>query len=162
MSAFEKPTLEIADIFNQFSHLLGPMPPHVWKVVQAIQNCRTSVLGGHKKKCDSCDHVKNAYNSCRNRHCPKCQFVARAIWMEAREQDLLPCQYFHVVFTIPAELQTGTSDWLFVPTKNSHDGQLEKKLSHTALGYIIRVAAKAAGVKKTSHPMFSAIPSPSI
>ena len=106
MSGAKKPTLEIADIFHQFSHLLGTQMPQTWKVIRAIKNCRTSVLGGHVKKCDSCDHSTNAYNSCRNRHCPKCQFGARADWIEAREQDLLPCQYFHVVFTIPAELKT--------------------------------------------------------
>lgn len=105
MSGLEKPSLEIADIFEQFSHRLGPQTPQVWKVIRAIKNCRTSVLGGHSKKCDSCDHVTNAYNSCRNRHCPKCQFSARVDWIEAREQDLLPCQYFHVVFTIPAALK---------------------------------------------------------
>ncbi|TVQ73048.1 MAG: IS91 family transposase [Oceanospirillales bacterium] len=105
MSGYQKPTLEIADIFNEHSDLLGSMPKQIWKVVQAIKNCRTDALGGHLMKCDSCDFKKNAYNSCRNRHCPKCQFLARSKWIEAREADLLPCSYFHVVFTIPAELK---------------------------------------------------------
>jgi hypothetical protein len=98
-------TLEVADVFNKFSHLLGSQPKEVWKVVDAIRNCRTRVLGGHMMRCNSCDFEKNAYNSCRNRHCPKCQFITRERWTQAREQDLLPCVYFHVVFTVPGELR---------------------------------------------------------
>jgi hypothetical protein len=76
----------------------------------AIEACRTSVLGGHRDKCDNdeCGHVKVSYNSCRNRHCPKCQFLNKEKWIEARTDDLLPIQYFHVVFTIPSELNTVT------------------------------------------------------
>jgi len=105
MKTFSKPKLEIADIFRQFDHLLGPLPKTERKVVQAIKNCRTSILGGHKSACDSCDYEKNQYNSCRNRHCPKCQFLTRSEWIEKRSDDLLPCQYFHVVFTLPSELR---------------------------------------------------------
>jgi len=72
--------------------------------MSAIEACRTSLLGGHKDKCDSCGHPEISYNSCRNRHCPKCQFLLKEKWIEARAEDLLPIQYFHVVFTIPAEL----------------------------------------------------------
>jgi len=85
--------------------LLGPLPAPSRKVVRDILNCRTSALGGHIQKCDSCDFEKNSYNSCRNRHCPKCQFMARSRWVENRVEDLLPCQYFHVVFTLPSELR---------------------------------------------------------
>jgi hypothetical protein len=67
-------------------------------------NCRTSVLGGHNLKCDSCDHQEFSYNSCRNRHCPKCQFLAQAKWVDDRKKELLPVEYFHMVFTIPHEL----------------------------------------------------------
>jgi hypothetical protein len=72
--------------------------------MHAIELCRTSVLGGHKDKCDHCGHLEISYNSCRNRHCPKCQTLAKEKWIEARGEDLLPIEYFHVVFTIPSEL----------------------------------------------------------
>ncbi len=105
MKTFSKPNIELADIFRQFGHLLGPLPKAERKVIQAIKNCRTSILGGHKSTCDSCDYEKKQYNSCRNRHCPKCQFLTRSEWIEKRSKDLLPCQYFHVVFTLPSELR---------------------------------------------------------
>jgi hypothetical protein len=98
----------VADIFRQYgpqyrqSHRL---PRSHRRVMEAIEDCRTSALGGHKDKCDRCDHVEFFYNSCRNRHCPKCQFLRKEKWIEARKDDLLPVQYFHVVFTIPAELK---------------------------------------------------------
>jgi hypothetical protein len=72
--------------------------------MRAIEVCRTAVLGGHKDKCDNCGHLEISYNSCRNRHCPKCQTLRKERWIEARSEDLLPIQYFHVVFTIPSEL----------------------------------------------------------
>lgn len=74
------------------------------RVLKAIRECRTAALGGHKKECDRCGHVDIAYNSCRNRHCPKCQAAARSKWMDARVKDLLEVEYFHVVFTLPAAL----------------------------------------------------------
>jgi hypothetical protein len=97
------PKLEVADIFRKYRHLLGPLPAPSAKVVQDIIDCRTSKLGGHRRKCDSegCGHEEISYNSCRNRHCPKCQFLARAEWVEARIDELLPVEYFHVVFTLP-------------------------------------------------------------
>ena len=72
--------------------------------MHAIEVCRTSVLGGHLEQCDSCSYQRVAYNSCRNRHCPKCQALAQRRWVEARLADLLPVSYFHVVFTLPEEL----------------------------------------------------------
>jgi hypothetical protein len=72
--------------------------------MRAIEICRTAVLGGHKDRCDNCGHLEISYNSCRNRHCPKCQTLRKERWIEARSEDLLPIQYFHVVFTIPSEL----------------------------------------------------------
>jgi hypothetical protein len=72
--------------------------------MRAVEVCRTSVLGGHKDRCNSCGHIEISYNSCRNRHCPKCQTLQKEKWIEARNEDLLPIQYFHVVFTIPSEL----------------------------------------------------------
>lgn len=72
--------------------------------MRAIEVCRTAVLGGHKDQCDHCGHVEISYNSCRNRHCPKCQTLRKEKWIEARSEDLLPIEYFHVVFTLPSEL----------------------------------------------------------
>jgi len=72
--------------------------------MRAIEVCRTAVLGGHKDQCDNCGHLEISYNSCRNRHCPKCQTLRKEKWIEARSEDLLPIQYFHMVFTIPSEL----------------------------------------------------------
>jgi hypothetical protein len=72
--------------------------------MSAIENCRSASLGGHVERCEDCDHSRIAYNSCRNRHCPKCQGAAARDWLAAREADLLPVGYFHVVFTLPAEI----------------------------------------------------------
>ena len=74
------------------------------RVMGALAECRTAALGGHVEKCDRCEHQEISYNSCRNRHCPKCRATAAAEWMEARESELLPVQYFHVVLTLPATL----------------------------------------------------------
>lgn len=102
-------SLEVADIFRSAGpayrvayagHLnLGQL-----KVMTAIENCRTAALGGHVEACDDCGHWRIAYNSCRNRHCPKCQGAAARTWLAAREADLLPVGYFHVVFTLPTEI----------------------------------------------------------
>ena len=74
--------------------------------MSAIENCRTAVLGGHVARCenDKCGHTRIAYNSCRNRHCPKCQGAAAREWLAAREAELLPVPYFHVVFSLPAQI----------------------------------------------------------
>jgi Putative transposase/Transposase zinc-binding domain len=74
------------------------------KVMSAVETCRTAALGGHVEGCENCGHRRIAYNSCRNRHCPKCQGAAAREWLAAREADLLPVGYFHVVFTVPAEI----------------------------------------------------------
>jgi predicted RNA-binding Zn-ribbon protein involved in translation (DUF1610 family) len=104
-----RPALEVADIFRahgpawrqaQQTHLsLGQL-----KVMSAIEQCRTSTLGGHVLHCPACEHDEIAYNSCRNRHCPKCQASAAKRWLEARQADLLPVDYYHVVFTLPAPI----------------------------------------------------------
>jgi hypothetical protein len=99
--------LEVAEIFRQHgpayieSHRL---PRNHLRVMRAIEVCRTAALGGHKDKCDNCGHLEISYNSCRNRHCPKCQTLRKEKWIAARNEDLLPIEYFHVVFTIPSEL----------------------------------------------------------
>jgi hypothetical protein len=74
------------------------------KVLSAIERCRTAALGGHVEQCDACGHQRVAFNSCRNRHCPKCQSLTRAQWLEDRQAELLPVEYFHVVFTVPQEI----------------------------------------------------------
>jgi hypothetical protein len=102
-----RPPLEVADIFRQHGsdfRLTHPLSPEQRRVMRAIEVCRTSVLGGHVDQCDACSYQRVSYNSCRNRHCPKCQSLAKARWLEARMADLLPVSYFHVVFTLPEQL----------------------------------------------------------
>jgi len=101
------PSIEVADIFRSYGHAYREahkLPYNHLRVMRAIEVCRTAVLGGHKDKCDNCGHLEISYNSCRNRHCPKCQTLRKEKWIEARSEDLLPILYFHVVFTIPSEL----------------------------------------------------------
>ncbi len=104
-----RPALEVADIFRlhgpawRAAHA-GHISLDQLKVMSAIETCRTAALGGHVEGCEECGHWRIAYNSCRNRHCPKCQGVKAREWLAAREADLLPVGYFHVVFSIPAEL----------------------------------------------------------
>ena len=104
-----RPKLEIADIFRRYGPAwrqanAGHVSLSQLKVMSAIEACRTEELGGHVAACTKCDHHHIAYNSCKNRHCPKCQGPAARDWMEARADDLLPVEYFHVVFTMPAEI----------------------------------------------------------
>lgn len=80
------------------------LPRGQLRVMRAVEVCRTAALGGHVEKCDQCEHSRIAYNSCRNRHCPKCQSADRAEWLENRKAELLPVEYFHVVFTVPEEI----------------------------------------------------------
>ena len=102
-------SLEVADVFRQSgpgyraAHA-GALSLQQLKVMSAIEQCRTPALGGHVEGCEDCGHLRVAYNSCRNRHCPKCQGAAARAWLEEREADLLPVGYFHVVFTLPAEV----------------------------------------------------------
>ena len=104
-----RPKLEIADIFCAHGPAwrqanAGHVSLSQLKVMSAIEACRTEALGGHVAGCTKCGHHHIAYNSCKNRHCPKCQGPAARDWMEARAEDLLPVEYFHVVFTMPAEI----------------------------------------------------------
>jgi len=104
-----RPDLEVADIFRsagpayRAAHA-GHLSLGQLKVMTAIEHCRTPALGGHVEACTDCGHWRVAYNSCRNRHCPKCQGAAARTWLAEREADLLPVGYFHVVFTLPAEI----------------------------------------------------------
>jgi predicted Zn-ribbon and HTH transcriptional regulator len=99
--------IEVADIFRQFGAAYRRrrrLPLSQLKAMSAIERCRTAALGGHVDQCDNCGYERISYNSCRNRHCPKCQFLTKEKWLMKRQQDLLPISYFHVVFTIPDEL----------------------------------------------------------
>ena len=96
--------IEIADVFKEFKAWNFAHSKQESKVISSILNCRTHVLGGHKLQCNSCGVEEYSYNSCRNRHCPKCQYSAQQRWVEARKKELLPIPYFHVVFTVPHEL----------------------------------------------------------
>jgi hypothetical protein len=105
----DRPKFEVADVFRRYGAAyrqehgasLSTAQRHV---MTAIEACRTAVLGGHLEQCDHCGHRRNAYNSCANRHCPKCQSLARAKWLEDRRSELLNTQYFHVVFTVPEQI----------------------------------------------------------
>jgi Putative transposase/Transposase zinc-binding domain len=104
-----RPAVEVADIFRhrgpawRASHA-GHVSLDQLKVMSAIERCRTAALGGHIERCEACAHLRISYNSCRNRHCPKCQAVAAKEWLADRQADLLPMPYFHVVFTLPRPL----------------------------------------------------------
>ena len=105
----DRPPLEVADIFRTYgedyrqqhrTHLSGVQ----LRAMRAIEECRTAALGGHLEQCDSCGNQRNAYNSCRNRNCPKCQSTAAKRWLHKRQSEVLPVPYFHVVFTVPEEI----------------------------------------------------------
>jgi len=100
---------EVADVFRRYGDAYreqhgGTLSTAQRRVMTAIEICRTAALGGHVEHCDSCGHQRICYSSCRNRHCPKCQSLARAQWLEDRRAEVLDTQYFHVVFTLPAEM----------------------------------------------------------
>src|SRR6202045_1393678 len=103
------PVLEVADIFRRHGPAwrranAGHVSLGQLKAMSAIESCRTAALGGHVARCEDCSHTLIAYNSGRNRHCPKCQGAAAKEWLAAREADLLPVPYYHVVFTLPAAI----------------------------------------------------------
>src|SRR6202521_6152450 len=104
------PNLEVADIFRRHGEAwrtanAGHVSLAQRRVMTAIEICRTAALGGHVERCEDCAHMRIAYNSCRNRHCNKCQWSAAQQWLEARKVELLPVPYFHVVFTVPARIR---------------------------------------------------------
>ncbi len=102
-----RPALELAHIFRRHGpayRLAHPLPRHQLRLMRAIEICRTAPLGGHVDECGQCNYTRISYNSCRNRHCPKCQGLARARWQAARKAELLPAEYFHVVFTLPEQI----------------------------------------------------------
>src|SRR6266700_2626251 len=102
-----RPAFELAGIFRQYGaayRAAHKLPREQLRVMRAIEICRTDALGGLVEKCSQCDYTHISYTSCRNRHCPECQNTERARWLERRKAELLPVEYFHVVFTIPEEL----------------------------------------------------------
>ncbi len=102
-----RPTVEVADVFRRHGERYRQqhrLPVQQLKLMRAIETCRTAALGGHVERCSQCPHQRISYNSCRNRHCPKCQNLERGRWLERRKAELLPVEYFHVVFTIPEQL----------------------------------------------------------
>ena len=104
-----RPAHELAAVIQQYGQAFlarHPVLKQHQRVLKALSICRTQALGGHVDQCGDCDHVRISYNSCRNRHCPKCQNTVKEKWIMGREADLLPCKYFHVVFTLPQELNT--------------------------------------------------------
>jgi len=102
----ERPKLEVADVFRRYGGAYrdkhgASMSTQQRRVMTAIEVCRTAALGGHLERCDQCGHERNCFNSCRDRHCPKCQSLARAQWIQDRQSELLEVPYYHVVFTVP-------------------------------------------------------------
>ena len=105
-----KAPFDPAEIFRTFGQMVREvhgetMPLRHHRAIKAIECCRTARLGGHVEECEACGHIRVSYNSCRNRHCPKCQFLEKERWLESRKQDLLATRYFHVVFTLPEALR---------------------------------------------------------
>src|SRR3989441_4426170 len=104
-----RPVLEVANIFRGHGPAwrqanAGHVSLGQLKVMSAIESCRTAALGGHVARCEKCQHTQISYNSCRNRHCPKCQGAAAKEWLAERAAELLPVPYYHVVFTLPAQI----------------------------------------------------------
>jgi Putative transposase/Transposase zinc-binding domain len=106
---YARPQFEVADVFRLFGddyRRNHNLPLHHRKVMRAIENCRTAALGGHVDECSNCGALRVSYNSCRDRHCPKCQNSNRQLWVEARKEEVLPIPYFHVVFTLPEQINS--------------------------------------------------------
>jgi hypothetical protein len=101
--------IEVQDIFRIHGEeykIKHKLPLNQLRTKTAIESCRTAELGGHMEQCEECGHIRISYNSCRNRHCSRCQSLKKEQWIEDRKADLLPTGYFHVVFTIPEELES--------------------------------------------------------
>ncbi len=104
-----RPNLEVADVFHRYGDAFRrrfstSLTTAQRRAMSAIERCRTAALGGQIEQCDHCGHRRFCYRSCRNRHCPKCQALARAAWVRQRCSELLDCPYFHLVFTLPQEI----------------------------------------------------------
>ena len=131
------PSLEVADIFRAHCAAwraanAGHISLNQLKVMGAIERCRTAALGGHVARCEDCEHEHIAYNSCRNRHCPKCQAGAAKAWLAAREAELLPVRYFHLVFTLPK---------LIADIAHQNKREVYNLLMRASADTVIRIAA---------------------
>src|SRR5919106_2854510 len=141
--------VELADIFRAYGEAYRrdhPLPVSHLKVIEAVERCRTTALGGHIERCDSCGFERPAYNSCRNRHCPKCQSLATAQWLEKQTTELLPVGYFHVVFTLPHELNR-----LILANKKIGLSLLFKAVSETLLEFGRRRLGGTVGIIAVLH-----------
>lgn len=138
-----RPKWELADVVKRFLpiyRLIKKVPASQLKILGHIVTCRTAALGGHLEKCDSCEHERPAYNSCRDRHCPKCQTMTKEKWLEARKAELLPVRYFHKVFTLPHLL-----NGLILCNKKVMIGILFKAVSKTLLQFGMDPRSKLKG-----------------
>jgi hypothetical protein len=141
--ARERP--EVADVFRRFGQAFrdqhgASLSAARRRAMLAIERCRTAALGGHVERCDDCGHQRIAYNSCRNRNCPKCQGLARAQWLEDRQAELLDVPYFHVVFTVPEAVAPSpfrTRLWFMV--------HLDREMVPDLLRYVRWLERDAAG-----------------
>ena len=141
--------VELADIFRAHGESYRrhhPLPVSHLKVMQAVARCRTAALGGHLEQCDSCGFERPAYNSCRNRHCPKCQSLAKARWLEKQKSELLPTGYFHLVFTLPHELNS-----LILVNKKTLINILFQAVSETLLAFARRHLKGTLGITAVLH-----------
>src|SRR5438445_10001932 len=140
---------ELADIFRQYGESYRKthfLPASQRKVMRAVEVCRTAELGGHLKQCDTCGFEHPAYNSCRNRHCPKCQSLAKAQWLEKQTSELLPVGYYHLVFTLPHELNR-----LILANKKILLSLLFKAVSETLLEFGRRRFKGTVGIIAVLH-----------
>ena len=157
--SIENRSAEVADILRE--HIAEyqetyPLLPEQYKIVHNLLSCRTAVLGGHVEKCDHCGTERIFYNSCRNRHCPKCQHMPRERWLEERKAELLPISYFHNVFTLPHDLNP-----IVLFNKKIMLNILFKTVSETLLAFGENPKNKLSGklgfrqLDKNNHPKHS-------
>jgi hypothetical protein len=141
--------VELADIFRLYGddyRRLHRLSSTQLKAMRAIEQCRTAELGGHMETCDRCGYERPCYNSCRNRHCPKCQALSKARWLEARKSELLPVPYFHVVFTLPHEINA-----LALSNKKAVYDILFQSVSKTLLAFGEKTLGGKIGVTMILH-----------
>ena len=140
---------ELADIFRNYGQEYRQnhsLPLSHLRVMRAVERCRTAALGGHLQQCDACGFECPAYNSCRNRHCPKCQSMAKAKWLEKQKSELLPVRYFHLVFTVPHELNR-----LILVNKKPLINRLFQAVSETLLKFARTHLAGTLGITAVLH-----------
>ena len=148
-AAARRPSCELADIFREYGEdyrRKHALPVSHLKVMRAVERCRTAALGGHLQQCDACGFERPAYNSCRNRHCPKCQSLAKARWLAKQKSELLPVGYFHLVFTLPHELNR-----LILVNKKALINILFQAVSETLLEFARTHLGGTLGVTAVLH-----------